>query len=245
VSTKPFNISKSLIWEAYKKVKSNGGSAGVDNQSLQDFDVNLGPNLYKIWNRMSSGSYMPPPVKSVLIPKKSSGTRMLGIPCVSDRIAQMGAKMILDENLEPIFHRDSFGYRVNKSAHQAIGLTRRRCWQYDWVVEFDIRGCFDNIPHSLLEKALDKHIECQWVLLYIKRWLKAPICDVEGNLVAREKGIPQGGVVSPVLMNLFLHYTFDVWMERSFPGVPFCRYADDGVPRRRTGGRSPPCSYAA
>jgi len=229
VSTKPFNISKSLIWDAYKKVKSNGGSAGVDNQSLQDFDVNLGPNLYKIWNRMSSGSYMPPPVKSVPIPKKSGGTRMLGIPCVSDRIAQMAAKLILDENLEPIFHRDSFGYRANKSAHQAIGLTRRRCWQYDWVVEFDIRGCFDNIPHSLLEKALDKHIECQWVLLYTKRWLKAPICDVEGNLVAREKGIPQGGVVSPVLMNLFLHYTFDVWMERRLPGVPFCRYADDGL----------------
>ena len=229
MSTKPFDISKSLIWQAYKKVKSNGGSAGVDNQSLEDFDGNVGRNLYKIWNRMSSGSYMPPPVKSVPIPKKSGGTRILGIPCVSDRVAQMAAKLILDQTLEPLFHRDSYGYRANKSAHQAIAITRKRCWKYDWVVEFDIRGCFDNIPHALLEKALEKHIKCRWVLLYIKRWLKAPICDVDGRLVARDKGIPQGGVVSPVLMNLFLHYAFDAWMGRHFPAVPFCRYADDGL----------------
>lgn len=229
MSTKPFNISKSLIWQGYKNVKANKGSAGVDNQSLQDFDENVGRNLYKIWNRMASGSYMPPAVKAVPIPKKSGGTRILGIPCVSDRIAQMAVKLILDQTLEPLFHCDSYGYRANKSAHQAIAITRKRCWKYDWVVEFDIRGCFDNISHVLLEKALVKHIKCKWVLLYIRRWLKAPICDVDGRLVAREKGIPQGGVVSPVLMNLFLHYAFDPWMDRNIPGVPFCRYADDGL----------------
>lgn len=228
-SAKPYDISKQLVWEAYLSVKANGGAAGVDKESIEVFETRLKDNLYRIWNRMSSGSYFPPPVKAVPIPKKSGGTRILGVPTVSDRIAQAVVKRILEPILEPLFDKNSFGYRPKKSAHDAIAVTRQRCWRYDWVVEFDIKGLFDHIDHGLLMKALRHHCSTNWVLLYVERWLKAPLQQCDGELVSRDKGTPQGGVVSPILANLFLHYAFDSWVRRTMPGVPFCRYADDGL----------------
>ena len=226
--TKPFIISKHLVMEAFKLVKANKGGAGVDKQSLGEFERNLKDNLYKIWNRMSSGSYIPPEVKAVEIPKKSGGVRVLGIPTVSDRIAQMVVKLMLEPKLEPIFLDDSYGYRPKKSALDAVGITRKRCWKTDWVLEFDIKGLFDNIDHKLLMKAVDLHTDIQWIKLYIKRWLVAPI-NINGKSISRTKGTPQGGVISPLLANLFLHYTFDVWMKRNHPYLQWCRYADDGL----------------
>ncbi len=226
---KPFEVSKKLAGQAYLEVKSKGGAAGVDGESLELFEHNLKNNLYRIWNRLCSGSYFPPPVKAVPIPKKSGGTRVLGVPAVSDRIAQTVVKQALEPILEPVFDEDSFGYRPGKSAHDAIAITRKRCWRYDWVVEFDIRALFDNIDHELLMKALRHHCQCRWVLLYVERWLQAPLEQPGGSLQARDKGTPQGGVVSPILANLFLHYAFDAWVRRQLPGVPFCRYADDGL----------------
>ncbi len=226
--TRPFVISKRLVWDAFQRVKANGGSAGVDQESIEEFEGKLGDNLYKLWNRMGSGSYFPPPVKAVPIPKKSGGTRILGVPTVADRVAQTVVKMVLEPQLEPVFDCNSFGYRPGCSALDAVALVRRRCWEYDWVVEFDIKGLFDNIDHELLLRAARKHCSVPWVLLYIDRWLKAPM-EIEGKRVARERGTPQGGVVSPLLANLFLHYAMDVWMRRHLPSVRFCRYADDGV----------------
>ena len=229
INSKPFQISKQLVWEAWKTVKANAGSAGVDEESLEDFGANLKNNLYKIWNRMTSGSYMPPPVKGVAIPKKSGGQRLLGIPCVADRVAQAVVKLAFEPIVEEIFLSDSYGYRPNKSAHDAIDITRRRCWKYDWVIEFDIRGLFDNIRHDLLLKAVGQHTQCKWILLYIERWLKVPMVMPDGTLKTRDKGTPQGGVVSPVLSNLFMHYVFDKWMETKHKRNPWCRYADDGL----------------
>jgi RNA-directed DNA polymerase len=227
--TKSFNISKQLVWQAYQEVKANGGSAGIDKESIADFEQKLKNNLYKIWNRMSSGAYFPPAVKAVSIPKKSGGNRVLGVPTISDRIAQTVVKKVLEPLLEPIFDENSFGYRPKKSALDAIAVTRNRCWKYDWVVEFDIKGLFDNVDHNMLMKALKHHCNCKWILLYIERWIKAPMQDKYGNIILRNKGTPQGGVVSPVLANLFLHYAFDVWVRREMPTIPFCRYADDGL----------------
>jgi group II intron reverse transcriptase/maturase len=216
---KPFTINRWQVYEAFRRVKANAGSAGVDNQSIAEFEENLKDNLYKLWNRMSSGSYMPPPVKGVAIPKKSGGERLLGIPTVSDRIAQMVVKLEFEPTVEPHFLPDSYGYRPNKSALDAIGVTRKRCWKYDWVLEFDIKGLFDNIPHDLLLKAVDKHTDNPWVRLYIRRWLTAPMQDADGTLVPRGKGTPQGGIVSPILSNLFLHYAFDRWLQQHHPPV--------------------------
>ncbi len=227
--TKPFTISKQLVMEAYQRVKENAGAAGIDRQSLADFDKDLKDNLYKIWNRMSSGTYFPPPVRAVPIPKKSGGERILGIPTVSDRIAQMVVRLTFEPLVEPFFHENSYGYRPNKSALDAVGITRQRCWKYDWVLEFDIKGLFDNIDHDLLMKAVKKHTNNNWVILYSERWLKAPLQTSDGLLMERTKGTPQGGVISPVLSNLFLHYVFDVWMGKNHPGKPWCRYADDGL----------------
>jgi RNA-directed DNA polymerase len=227
--TKPFEIPKMLVWKAFQRVKANGGSAGVDQESIEEFEQKVGDNLYKLWNRMASGSYFPPPVKAVPIPKKSGGTRLLGVPTVADRVAQTVVKMVLEPVLEPVFDRDSFGYRPGRSALDAVGLVRRRSWKYDWVVEFDIKGLFDNIDHELLLRAVRKHCGTAWVLLYIERWLKAPMQTRDGTLVARDRGTPQGGVVSPLLANLFLHYALDAWMRREMRSVRFCRYADDGV----------------
>ena len=231
---KPFNISKQIVYEAYKRVKANKGSAGVDNVTIEDFEANLGDNLYKIWNRMSSGSYYPQPVKLVEIPKKSGGKRGLGIPTVSDRVAQMTAKMYIEPRLEQTFHEDSYGYRPNKSAIEAIGQARKRCWKYDYVIEFDIKGLFDNIDHTLLMKAVKKHVREKWLILYIERWLRAPFETSDGEQMERKSGTPQGGVISPVLANLFLHYAFDRWMEIFSPQTPFERYADDAIVHCKT-----------
>lgn len=225
---KPFRISKHLVMEAWKRVKSSGGGPGIDDQSLEAFECKLKLNLYRIWNRMSSGSYHPPAVKVVSIPKGSGGTRELGIPTVADRVAQMVVKMHLEPELDRQFHADSYGYRPFKSAHEAIGHARQRCWQLDWVIDLDIKGLFDNIPHDLMLKAVRKHCDERWVILYIERWLSAPAMK-QGVLVDREKGTPQGGVISPLLANLFLHYAFDKWMEGKYPGNPFERYADDAI----------------
>ena len=233
-----FNIPKQQVAEAYKLVKANAGSAGIDRQSLTDFEQNLKNNLYKIWNRLSSGSYFPPPVMAVLIPKKTGGTRTLGIPTVSDRIAQMVVKLSFEPEVEPHFLEDSYGYRPNKSALDAIGVTRKRCWQHDWLLEFDIKGLFDNIPHDLLLKAVEKHTQEKWMILYIKRWLTAPIVMPDGSTIQRNKGTPQGGVISPVLSNLFLHYVFDKWMQHNHPEIPWCRYADDGLLHCKTEGQA-------
>jgi RNA-directed DNA polymerase len=221
-------IEKRRVYEAYKAVKSNKGAAGVDGQTIEQFEADLGGNLYKIWNRMSSGSYFPPPVRAVAIPKKSGGERILGVPTVSDRIAQMVVKQLIEPDLDPIFLPDSYGYRPRKSALDAVGVTRERCWKYDWVLEFDIKGLFDNLPHELLLRAVRKHVRCKWALLYIERWLTASM-EKEGMLMERTRGTPQGGVISPILSNLFLHYAFDLWMTRTHPGLPWCRYADDGL----------------
>src|ERR1035441_10264749 len=255
-STKPYCIAKRTVWEAYQQVKANRGAAGIDDETIAMFEQNLSRNLYKLWNRMSSGSYFPPPVKQVEIPKAKGGTRKLGIPTVSDRIAQTVVKRIIEPMLDPIFHPDSYGYRPGRSAKQAIAVTRKRRWQYDWVVEFDIKAAFDQIDHGLLLKAVRPnmqvdeidikaafdqidhdlllkavrtHIKAGWILLYVERWLTAPFETAEGEQLLRERGTPQGGVVSPILMNLFMHYTFDAWMQRKNPLCPFARYADDAV----------------
>jgi RNA-directed DNA polymerase len=233
-ATKPFAIDKWQVYEAYQAVKANAGSAGVDRQSIEAFEQDLKGNLYKIWNRMSSGSYFPPPVKAVAIPKKNGGVRILGVPTVADRVAQMVVKQVIEPELEARFLPDSYGYRPGRSALEAVAVTRQRCWQYPWVLEFDIKGLFDNIDHALLLRALEKHVKCEWAMLYIKRWLTAPLQHADGTLEERTKGTPQGGVVSPVLANLFLHYTFDVWMTKHYPDNPWCRYADDGLVHCRT-----------
>lgn len=227
--TKPFVISKKLVMQAYRLVKANRGCSGIDEQSFADYENNLKNNLYKLWNRMSSGSYFPSPIRAVSIPKRSGGKRVLGIPTINDRIAQTVVKLLIESEIDSIFAKDSYGYRPNKSALDAIGITRTRCWKYDWVLEYDIKGLFDNISHSLLMKAIRKHVKTKWILLYIKRWLTAPMQEVDGNLVTRNKGVPQGGVISPILANLFLHYVFDSWMKRTHPTLAWCRYADDGL----------------
>jgi RNA-directed DNA polymerase len=231
---KSFDISKHVVWEAYKRVKEKKGAAGIDEESMAKFEENLKDNLYRIWNRMSSGTYFPPPVKAVEIPKKSGGVRILGIPTVADRIAQMVAKMYFEPEVEPYFLADSYGYRPKKSALDAVGVTRQRCWRYDWLLEFDIKGLFDNISHELLLRAVRKHTESRWIILYIERWLKTSFQTKDGRLIERNSGTPQGGVISPVLSNLFLHYAFDKWMERNRPQNPWARYADDGVAHCRS-----------
>ena len=224
---KPFSISKRVVFEAYKRVRANQGAAGVDEESIADFEKNLKNNLYKIWNRMSSGSYFPPAVRLVEIRQKGWGQRELGVPTVSDRIAQMVAKMYFEPEVDCYFHPDSYGYRPGKSAIEAVGVARKRCWRYNWVVDLDIKGFFDNIDHGLLMRAVRKHTDNKWLLLYIERWLKAPVQAEDGTLVSREKGSPQGSVISPLLANLFLHYAFDEWMRRNYDNIPFERYADD------------------
>jgi RNA-directed DNA polymerase len=226
---KPFSISKQVVWDAFKRIKANGGAAGVDGESIAEFESDLKGNLYRLWNRMSSGSYFPPPVRMTEIPKDDKGKRPLGIPTVSDRIAQMVGKMYLEPEVEPHFHQDSYGYRPGKSAIEAVGVARQRCWRYDWVVDLDIKGFFDNLDHGLVMRAVRKHTDCKWILLYIERWLKAPAQMEDGTLVNRDKGTPQGGVASPLLSNLFLHYAFDEWMRRNYPNIPFERYADDAI----------------
>jgi group II intron reverse transcriptase/maturase len=226
---KPHDIPKQLVWEAYQRVKANRGAAGVDGESIAAFEKDLKGSLYKIWNRMSSGSYFPAPVRLVEIPKGNGGKRPLGIPTVADRVAQTVVKMVLEPMVEPVFHADSYGYRPGRSALDAVGVARKRCWRADWVIDLDIKDFFDSLDHDLVERAVAHHTELRWVRLYIARWLRAPLQRPDGTLEPRTKGTPQGGVISPLLANLFLHYAFDVWMRRSFPSVLFERYADDAV----------------
>lgn len=227
--TKPFNISKQIVAAAYKRVKANKGTYGIDEQTMEDFEGNLKSNLYKLWNRMSSGTYFPKPVKAVEIPKKNGGTRILGIPTIEDRIAQMVAKIYFEPKVEKIFYDDSYGYRPNKSAIQAIGVLRERCFRKNWVVDFDIKGLFDNIRHDYLMDMVKRHTNEKWIILYIERWLKTPFQMQDGKIVERTSGTPQGGVISPVLANLFMHYVFDDFMSKRYPYIEWVRYADDGV----------------
>lgn len=231
---KPFSISKRVVWEAYERVKANKGAAGVDSETVEEFEKDLKNNLYKLWNRMSSGAYFPPPVRTVEIPKDNGGKRRLGIPTVADRIAQTVVKMYLEPLVEPQFHQDSYGYRPGKSAVEAIGVARTRCWRRDWVLDLDIKGFFDNLDWALTMRAVRKYTDSPWALLYIERWLKAPAQLEDGTRVERSKGTPQGGVISPLLANIFLHLAFDTWMRRVHPEVPFERYADDVVVHCKT-----------
>jgi RNA-directed DNA polymerase len=226
---KSFDIPKQAVWEAYLAVKANKGSAGIDSQTMEDFETELKNNLYKIWNRLSSGSYFPQPVRRVDIPKSNGKLRPLGIPTISDRIAQMVVKKRLEPIVEPHFHGDSYGYRPGKSALDAIAQARRRCWRDDWVLDMDIRGFFDALDHKLVMRAVSKFTQCKWTLLYIERWLKADVILPSGELMRRTQGTPQGGVISPLLANIFLHLGFDKWMQNEFPCIHFERYADDIV----------------
>ena len=230
---KPFGIPKKLVWKAWLRVRANGGAPGVDGETVEEFERKLSGNLYRLWNRMSSGTYFPQPVREVEIPKRDGGTRSLGIPTVTDRIAQMVVKIVLEPEVEPQFHPDSYSYRLGKSAVEAVGKARERCWRQNWVVDLDIRAFFDSLDHDLLLRAVRKYTQTRWVLLYIERWLKMPVQRVGGSLELRMMGTPQGGVISPLLANIFLHLAFDTWMQREFPAVRFERYADDGAPRRR------------
>ena len=228
---KPFDIPKRLVWQAWKQVKANGGAAGVDGQSIEDFEAGLKNNLYKVWNRMSSGTYFPPPVRAVEIPKAAGGMRMLGVPCVGDRVAQTVAALALEARTEFVFHEDSYGYRPRRGALDAVAKCRERCWEKDWIIDLDVRKFFDSVPWDLMVKAVQANTthEQRWIVLYVRRWLAAPILMPEGRLADRDRGTPQGSAVSPVLANLFMHYAFDTWLEREFPAVRFERYADDAV----------------
>ena len=230
---KPFAIPKQLVWEAYQRVRANKGAAGVDGQSIADFEVDLKNNLYKIWNRMSSGTYFPPAVMAVEIPKTGSGggTRMLGVPTVADRVAQTVAALALQARTESVFHPDSYGYRPRRSALDAVARCRQRCWKKDWVIDLDVAKFFDSVPWDLMIQVVQANIttDQRWVLLYVKRWLQAPLALPDGTVQDRNRGTPQGSSISPVLANLFMHYAFDIWLTREFPTVEFERYADDAV----------------
>jgi RNA-directed DNA polymerase len=228
--TKSIPISRQDVWEAYKKVRANKGSAGVDAISMEEFDAKRAKYLYKLWNRMASGSYFPPPVKEVEIPKKGSKRRKLGIPTIGDRVGQMVVKNYIESRLEKVFSPNSYGYRPKKNAHQALESVRRNCWKTDWVIDMDIKGFFDNIDHQKLMLAVEKHVPEKWVLLYVKRWLNMPVLIKSGILLEKQgKGTPQGGVISPLLANLFLHYALDKWLEKTDKTVKFERYADDAI----------------
>ena len=227
---KPFEISKWEVWEAFQEVKRNQGAPGVDGQSIADFEADLKGNLYKIWNRMSSGTYFPPPVRAVEIPKQhGGGTRILGVPTVADRVAQTVVARHLGIRVEPVFHEDSYGYRPKRSALDAVKRCRQRCWKKDWVIDLDIQRFFDSVRWDLIVKAVQAHTDAVWVTLYVRRWLQAPLQLPDGTLQERDRGTPQGSAVSPVLANLFMHYAFDTWLARNCPDVQFERYADDAV----------------
>lgn len=227
--TRQYQIPQSTMEEAWRLVKANKGAAGIDGQTVEDFEKDLENNLYKIWNRMTSGSYFPSAVRTVYIPKSSGGQRMLGIPTVSDRLAQQVAKLHLEPIVELKFHNDSYGYRPGRSQHDALAQARTRCWKYDWVLEIDIKGFFDSIDFELMMALLKQHTEERWILLYMERWLKAELKESDGTTRSREKGTPQGSVVSPCLSNIFLHHVFDMWMAEKYPSIPFERYADDTI----------------
>lgn len=227
--TKSLPVTKQMVYESYLQVVQKDGSAGIDKQSIEMFNANMSDNLYKLWNRMASGTYFPPPVRTVFIPKKQGGLRPLGIPTVGDRIAQGVVKNYLEPMFEIIFHNSSFGYRPGRSAHDALAQCRNNCIAYAWVIDVDIKGFFDNISHEILMKLLSTHNCDKWAMMYIERWLKAGVEQADGSIISREKGTPQGGVISPLLANVYLHHAFDKWMQENFPANPFERYADDIV----------------
>lgn len=229
LADKPFDIAKQAVWEAYRRVKANKGAAGVDGKSIEEFESDLKNNLYRVWNRMSSGTYFPPAVKAVEIPRLGGGVRTLGVPTVADRIAQTVVAMHVERAVEPIFHGDSYGYWPGRSALDAVEVCRKRCWKTDWVLDLDIRSFFDTVDHDLMLHAVRAHTDQKWVVLYVRRWLSAPLQRPDGSLQARDRGTPQGSSVSPVLANLFLHYALDMWMAREFPTIAFERYVDDAV----------------
>ena len=231
---KSFEISKRAVWEAWLRVKANKGAAGVDEQSIAEFERNLEGNLYRLWNRLSSGSYFPPPVRAVEIPKRDGSSRMLGVPTVADRIAQTVVRSYLEPEVEPVFHPGSYGYRPGRSPLDAVGVCRERCWRSDWVLDMDIQSFFDSVPWQLVLKAVARHTDQRWILLYVERWLKAPLQLEDGTLVERERGTPQGSAISPLLANMFLHYAFDAWMARQYPTVRFERYCDDVIVHARS-----------
>jgi len=210
------DIPKQLVWDAWLKVKRNGGAAGADGVTIEQFEQRLKDNLYKLWNRMTSGSYFPGPVRAVEIPKKG-GVRVLGIPNVVDRIAQSVAVLELEPNVEKVFHDDSYGYRPGRSPVDAVRVCRERCWRKDWIVDLDVKAFFDSVPWDLMLSAVARHTDAKWVLLYVERWLKAPMLMPDGTLLARTKGTPQGGPISPLIANVFLHYGLDMWLTREFP----------------------------
>jgi RNA-directed DNA polymerase len=225
--TKPFCISKQSVMAAWERVKANKGAYGIDEESIDDFESRLKDNLYKVWNRMSSGTYFPPPVRAVEIPKADGSKRLLGIPTISDRVAQGVVKDYLEPIVEPKFHEDSYGYRPGKSALDAVGVARVRCWRQNWCIDLDIKGFFDNLDHKLMLKAIQFHTDEKWIHLYVERWLCAPLQTSDGKLIQRNRGTPQGGVISPLLANIFMHHAFDAWINKHFPSVRFERYADD------------------
>jgi len=215
IGTKYIPITEDMVKEAFRKVKANRGSAGIDKQSIKDFELKLKDNLYKIWNRLASGSYFPPAVKEVEIPKKDGKKRKLGIPTVGDRVAQTVIKDYIEPRLELIFSNNSYGYRPKRNCHQALEQVRQNSWQLAWVIDLDIKGFFDNIDHEMLMLAVEKHVQEKWVKMYIRRWLEMPIETATGEIKYRNgKGTPQGGVISPILANLFLHYVLDKWLEK-------------------------------
>ena len=213
LSGKAFVISKQEVAEAWQKVKARQGAPGADGVTLGEFESDLKNNLYRIWNRMSSGTYFPPPVKAVEIPKPhGGGTRMLGVPTIADRIAQTVAARRLEEKAEPVFHPGSWGYRPGRAALDAVAACRENCWRYDWVIDLDIQAFFDSVPWDLVLKAVRHHTDekTRWVVLYVQRWLAAPLALPDGTLRQRDRGTPQGSAISPMLANLFLHYAFGI-----------------------------------
>jgi len=235
---KPFAIDKWEVARAWERVRANKGAPGVDEVSIAEFEEDLKGNLYKVWNRMSSGTYFPPPVRAVEIPKADGGVRLLGVPTIADRVAQTVVAARIEAVAEPVFHPDSYGYRPRRGALDAVARCRKRCWEQDWVIDLDVRKFFDSVPWDLVVRAVEAHVKEPWVVLYVKRWLTAPVRMPDGTLQERDRGTPQGSAVSPVLANLFMHYAFDVWMAREFPDCPFERYADDAVVHCRSEGRA-------
>src|SRR3954454_1184129 len=232
--TKSQPITRVMVMEAYKKVKANKGAAGIDEVSWQDLDKDLSQQLYKLWNRLTSGSYFPKPVRQVSIPKSAGGVRKLGIPTIADRIAQQVVRTHLERIVEPCFHQNSYGYRRGRSQHDAVEKAMSNAMINDWVIDLDIKSCFDTIDHELLLKAVGHYCKEEWALMYITRWLKSGIVQQDGVYTDSLMGTPQGGVISPLLSNIFLHVVFDGWMEKHHPEKPFDRYADDIVVHCKT-----------
>jgi RNA-directed DNA polymerase len=232
--TKSQPITRAMVAKAHHRVKQNKGSGGIDGMSWADLEKDLNRQLDKLWNRLSSGSYFPPLVKEVAIPKKDGGVRKLGIPTLLDRIAQEVVRMQLEPQAEPLFHESSYGYRRGRNCHQAVDKTISNIMTHDWVIDLDIQGFFDNIDHELMMKALKHYCKDSWVSLYVSRWLKAGVMQQDGTRVERTSGTPQGGVISPLLANIYLHVAFDGWMQKHHPEKPFVRYADDMVVHCKT-----------